>query len=181
MESKRKTRKVEMGGGIKKMKTWEEMTKLNKRNKWMIVFYVLMAIFEIGVAIFEKEVIWIIVSLLWIDIAVMEYCNTKMLKGKEAIINIQDEHIKTQDNMINNLLKYINRKTKIIKVSDIKIPKDFRKPNPGKMKNRIGYYNTYKQFAVPIIVDKDNNLIDGYTSYLIAKKYNFNNIQVQVK
>ena len=28
---------------------------------------------------------------------------------------------------------------------------------------------------------QDNNLIDGYTTYLIAKKYNFNNIEVQVK
>lgn len=46
------------------MKTWEEMTKLDKRNKMMIAFYILMAIFEIGVTIFEKEFTWIIVGLL---------------------------------------------------------------------------------------------------------------------
>lgn len=162
-------------------KLWKEKTKLENKDKFKIVLHIIMTVLSIVVAIVEKDFTWILVALLWTTVIVIEYCNTKMLKGKEAIINIQDEHIKTQDNMINNLLKYINRKTKIIKVSDIKIPKDFRKPNPGKMKNRIGYYNTYKQFAVPIIVDKDNNLIDGYTSYLIAKKYNFNNIQVQVK
>ena len=94
---------------------------------------------------------------------------------------MQEEYIKTQDNMINDLLEYINRKTKIIQLSDIKIPKNFSKPKPAKMKNRIGYYSTYKRFKVPIIVDEDNNLIDGYTTYLIDKKYNFNNIEVQVK
>lgn len=163
------------------MKSWEEMTKLESKTKLMITFHIIMVIFSITVAILDKDFTWILVALLWGNVAIMEYFDGKLLKGSEALNDIQDEHIKAQDNMINDLLKYINRKTKIIKVSDIKIPKDFRKPNPGKMKNRIGYYNTYKQFAVPIIVDKDNNLIDGYTSYLISKKYNFNNIQVQVK
>lgn len=162
-------------------KMWEEKTKLNKKNIIMINFYILMAIFEVIVAIVEKDFTWIICGILWINIAIIEYCDEKLLKGNQAIIDIQEEYIKTQDNMINDLLEYINRKTKIIQISDIKIPKNFSKPKPAKMKNRIGYYNTYKQFKVPIIVDEDNNLIDGYTTYLIAKKYNFNNIEVQVK
>ena len=54
-------------------KTWKEMTKLDKRNKIMIAFYILMVIFEIIMAIVEKEFVWIIVALLWGNIAVIEY------------------------------------------------------------------------------------------------------------
>ena len=86
-------------------KTWKEMTKLDKRNKRMIAFYILMVIFEIIMAIVEKEFVWIIVALLWGNIAVMEYCNAKLIKGKDAIADLQEEHIEIQDNMINDLLK----------------------------------------------------------------------------
>lgn len=173
MESKREPRRIKMGGGIKKMKTWEEMTKLDKRNKMMIAFYIFMAIFEIGAAIFEKEFIWTIVALLWINIAVMEYCNAKMLKGKEAIIKLQERHIDIQDDMIMDLLKDLS----IL----IKIPENFTKPNKNKLKNRIEYYNKNKCFEVPIIIDPSNMLLDGYTSYLIAKQYNLKTVQAKVK
>ena len=163
------------------MKSWEEMTKLDKRNKLMIVFYILMAIFEIGVAIFEKEVIWMIVSLLWINIAVMEYCNAKMIKGKEAIIKLQEEHIDVQDDMIMSLLNDLSMPYVVIETDLIKIPKNFTKPNKNKLKSRIEYYNKNKRFEVPIIIDPSNMLIDGYTSYLIAKKYNMKTVQVKVK
>lgn len=93
-------------------KTWKEMTKLDKRNKRMIAFYILMVIFEIIMAIVEKEFVWIIVALLWGNIAVIEYCNAKLIKGKDVIVDLQEEHIKIQDNMINDLLKHINKKKK---------------------------------------------------------------------
>ena len=181
MESKRKPRRIEMGGGIKKMKTWEEMTKLDKRNKMMIAFYIFMAIFEIGAAIFEKEFILTIFALLWINIAVMEYCNAKMLKGKEAIIKLQEEHIDIQDDMIMDLLKDLSMPYVVIETDLIKIPENFTKPNKNKLKNRIEYYNKNKCFKVPIIIDPSNMLLDGYTSYLIAKQYNLKTVQAKVK
>ncbi len=156
------------------MKTWEEMTKLDKRNKMMIAFYIFMAIFEIGAAIFEKEFIWTIVALLWINIAVMEYCNAKMLKGKEAIIKLQDD-------MIMSLLKDLSMPYIVIETDLIKIPENFTKPNKNKLKNRIEYYNKNKCFEVPIIIDPSNMLLDGYTSYLIAKQYNLKTVQAKVK
>lgn len=163
------------------MKSWEEMTKLDKRNKMMIAFYILMAFFEIGVAIFEKEFTWIIVGLLWGNIAVMEYCSAKMIKGKEAIIKLQEEHIDIQDDMIMSLLKDLSMPYIVIETDLIKIPENFTKPNKNKLKNRIEYYNKNKCFEVPIIIDPNNMLLDGYTSYLIAKKYNLKTVQAKVK
>ena len=49
-----------------------------------------------------------------LPIAVMEYCNAKMLKGKEAIIKLQEEHIDIQDDMIMSLLKDLNNQGKTI-------------------------------------------------------------------
>ncbi len=161
------------------MKTWEESTKLDKRNKKMITFYIIMAIFEIITAITEKDFTWVIPALLWATLAVNEYCNTKILKGKEYLIDIQDEHIKIQNKMFDDMLEHINRKRKIIKISDIKIQKKFKAPNKKKLDRRYTYFDTNAKFEVPIVVDSKNNLIDGYTSYLIAKHYKFSHVEVE--
>lgn len=162
-------------------KTWKEMTKLDKRNKRMIAFYILMVIFEIIMAIVEKEFVWIIFALLWGNIAVMEYCNAKTLKGKEAIIKLQERHIDIQDDMIMDLLKDLSMPYVVIETDLIKIPENFTKPSRNKLKSRTEYYNKNKRFEVPIIIDPSNMLLDGYTSYLIAKQYNLKTVQAKVK
>lgn len=163
------------------MKSWEEMTKLESKTKLMITFHIIMVIFSITIAILDKDFTWILVALLWGNIAVMEYCNAKLIKGKDAIADLQEEHIEIQDNMINDLLKHINKKKKIIKISDIKIPRKFKTPNKDKLNRRYTCFDTNQNFEVPIIVDNQNNLIDGYTSYLIAKHYNFSYVEVEEK
>lgn len=161
-------------------KTWEEMTKLETKTKIMITFHIIMAIFSIITTIVNKESTWILVALLWITVAIMEYCDAKLLKGKDALIDIQEDHIKVQDKMINDLLEELTPKTKIIKLADIKIQKHFTKPNKKKLNRRFEYYNKNKCFKTPIIINEDNTLIDGYTSYLIAKKYNLETVEVKV-
>lgn len=163
------------------MNDWKEKTRLDKRNKVMIGFYILMAIFEITVAIIEKDFTWIICALLWGNIALIEYCNAKILKGRDAITEIKDQHIKKQNELLNELLEHINKKRKIIKISDIKIQKKFKAPNKDKLNRRYAYFNKYLNFEVPIVVDSQNNLIDGYTSYLIAKHYKFSYVEVEEK
>lgn len=121
------------------MNDWKEKTKLENSDKLKIAFHIIMAIFSIGVAIAEKDFTWMLVALLWINVAVMEYCDTKLMKGRDAIIDIQQEHIELQDSMINDLLEEINKKTKIVKLADIKIPEHFTKPRKDKMKRRIDF------------------------------------------
>lgn len=160
---------------------WKEKTKLDKRNKIVISVYILIAIFEVIVAITEKNFTWLVCAILWGSIAIMEYCNVKLLKGRDMLIEVQDEHIEIQNKMINKLLKKISEQKTMVKIENIKIPKKFRKPNPNKLKDRIDYYRQYNNFKTPIVIDKDNNLIDGYTSYLIAKKYNLEIVKVEVR
>lgn len=156
------------------MKSWEEETKLEKKDKIKIGFYIFMVIFETIVAIVEKDFTWIVVALLWVNIAVVEYCNAKILKSKNAIIEFQDDLIKA-------LHMKLSEKEEIIKLSDIIISKKFTKPKREKMKERSEYYREYKDFKVPIILDKNNVLIDGYTTYLIAKKEGLSHVYIERK
>lgn len=43
-------------------------------------------------------------------------------------------------------------------------------PKELKMNWRRNYYNFFGNFAVPIEINDNNVLLDGYTSYLIAKE-----------
>ena len=161
-----------------KSKDLVEKTKLDKKHKIMITWHILMVMFSIAVAIIEKDLTWGLVSLLWVDVIVMEYCDTKLLKGKEAVIDIQEKHIESQECIINLLM---DETAFEIDIKDIKIPKYFTKPNPKKLKERFDYYKQNKRFKAPIVIDSNYTLIDGYTSYLIAKNYNKISVIAHVK
>lgn len=159
-------------------KEWKEKTNLDKRNKMMISFYILMCIFEIIVAIAEKDFTWIICAILWGNIAIIEYCNAKLRKGDKVLIDLQENYIKLQTDIINTLLKETFVE---IELNKIKIPKHFTKPNQKKLQKRFDYYKKNKKFKVPIIIDNNYTLVDGYTSYLIAKNYNKATVIVKLK
>ncbi len=149
------------------MKTWEEATKLKKEEVMLIIFYVLNVILDITTAITTKNVVWIICGLLWIIIAIMKYNSSKMEKANDALIELQEKRTQIQESIINALIS----ETAIeVEVSKIKIPKHFTKPNQNKMQNKFEYYRKNHKFESQIIIDIDYNLLDGYTSYLIAKK-----------
>ncbi len=160
------------------MKSWEEMTKLESKTKLMITFHIIMVIFSITVAILDKDFTWILVALLWGNVAIMEYFDGKLLKGSEALNDIQEEHINLQADIINTLL---NETAIEIDIKDIKIPKYFTKPNPKKLQRRFDYYKQNKKFEAPIVIDSNFTLIDGYTSYLIAKNYNKTSVIAHLK
>lgn len=67
-----------------------------------------------------------------------------------------------------------------INLSEIKILPSFEKtpPKPRKMKEKYDYYNKTGKFHSPIILDKQFYLVDGYTSYIIAKNYKINKVPV---
>lgn len=165
-----------------KNKAWEEETKLEKGTKIKIALHIIIIIFSLIVAIIQKDTTWGLCALLWGDIALMEYCDAKLLKGKEAIIDVQMRNIATKEKIINYWVKEINtlRDMRFIELDKIQIPADFSKPNKNKLKERIEYFKEYKQFAVPIVIDKNNKIVDGYTSYLVAKHNNFSYVEVRI-
>ena len=68
-----------------------------------------------------------------------------------------------------------------IRTDRILITWDYLKcpPKANKLYERIEYYDRTKQFLVPIVLNKNNILIDGYTSYLVAKAYNKKYVKVE--
>ena len=68
-----------------------------------------------------------------------------------------------------------------IEISKIKIPEHFSKPNPKKLQQKFKYYKENHKFESQIVIDLDYNLIDGYTSYLIAKNYNKTTVIAKLK
>lgn len=59
-----------------------------------------------------------------------------------------------------------------VKVSDIIIPEEFKatKPRFKKMIQKRKFYRKNDRFESKIVLNKDFLLIDGYTSYIIAKE-----------
>lgn len=59
-----------------------------------------------------------------------------------------------------------------IRLSKIKISDGFRnhKPSNEKMNEKIEYFMLNGKFKEKIILDKNNVLVDGYTTYLLAKR-----------
>lgn len=99
----------------------------------------------------------------------------KKIKNK---INEKIEEYATKN--ISELSRLISRpiEGEIVKMSNIKIKKNFKRPQKTKLNQRRKYYNKYKYFRSTIILDNKNYLIDGYTTYLLAKEFNFDYITI---
>lgn len=67
----------------------------------------------------------------------------------------------------------------LIRLKKIKIADDYKEPNVFKMMEREAYFIIHHKLAVPIIVNRNNELVDGYTSYLIAKMYGKRIVKVE--
>lgn len=62
----------------------------------------------------------------------------------------------------------------IKKLKNIKISKEFKMKYPKTLKliSKMEYYLRNNKFEQPIVINKDNVLVDGYTSYIIAQTLN---------
>lgn len=160
------------------MKTWKEMTKFKKSEIIMLVFYVLNGILDITTAIITKNEVWILCGLLWVTIAIIRYCDLKLSKGDKALIELLEVH----NNILEEIAEALMNETAVeIEISKIKVPKHFSKPNPKKLQQKYRYYRENHKFESQIVIDPDYNLVDGYTSYLIAKNYNKTTVIAKLK
>lgn len=152
---------------------------MSNRIKAIIFMDIAMSIFTIVTAFVTKNFTWIVCSVLWLDLALTNFLDNDLLRRKDELFDIQNELIDAQQKTITEFIKQQNS-TKIVMLNDIKIPKKYKKPGKAKMDSRIEYYKHFQDFRVPVLVDKDNNLKDGYTSYLIAQSLGHNCISVRV-
>lgn len=79
------------------------------------------------------------------------------------------------------MLDKLRRKLGYEKLSEIKIYEEFKihKPKKEKMFNKMTYFAQFGKFEQPIVLNEFNYLEDGYTSYLIAEKFNFKWVKVK--
>lgn len=68
-----------------------------------------------------------------------------------------------------------------MRVNEIKIFPFFRNnpPKPGKLKRKEEYFRSTGKFESEVVLDGAGNLIDGYTTYLLAKRYGVEHIPVK--
>ena len=78
---------------------------------------------------------------------------------------------------------YIGERKNIMKLSDIKIKDEFKEtpPQGWKMKLKWQYYRKNGELQSQIVVNKEGYLVDGYTSYLIAKADGLKEVEVVIR
>lgn len=69
----------------------------------------------------------------------------------------------------------------IKKLKNIKISKEFKMKYPKTLKliSKMEYYLRNNKFEEQIVIDKNNVLVDGYTSYIIAQMLNKKYVRVK--
>lgn len=64
----------------------------------------------------------------------------------------------------------IMNQTNVCSLEQIRLD-DMTDPSPGKLKYYEAYYRSSHELAHAIVVDEEGKLRDGYTSYILARKY----------
>ncbi len=68
----------------------------------------------------------------------------------------------------------------VINIDEIKIPRNFSKSgiNKKKLQQKEAFYIEFGYYQDRIILDENNLLLDGYSTYMLAKKNGVNEIEV---
>lgn len=99
----------------------------------------------------------------------------KLLKKK-----IDEKTVKYAQQNIDEMAKIINRprEGEIVKLENIEIPYYFVPPKESKMCIREQYYERNGYFRSTIILNRNNLLLDGYTTYLLALNKGYDYITI---
>ena len=99
---------------------------------------------------------------------------------KKIKYRIEGKILEYAQKNVNEISRIINRPNEgeIVKIDNIKILKVFKTPKHEKINSRRKYYKKYKYFRSMIVLNKNNYLLDGYTTYLLAKEAGFDYITV---
>lgn len=154
---------------------------MNKKTIFVILANILGGSMNITGGIVESNFYQFMLGLMFLIIALSIFVFEKAVKWRDDVIEEQNDCIKRQDKLITKLFEELAKPTVVIDLKNIKIPKKFTKPRKEKLDHRFKYYEINNCFEVPIVIDKNYMLVDGYTSYLIAKKHNMKLVQARVK
>ncbi len=99
---------------------------------------------------------------------------------KKTKKNLESKIVDYAQRDIDEISKILNRpkEGEIVKLSNIKVSKYLENPSCWKLAQRRRYYEQYKYFRSPIILDELGYLVDGYTTYILAKEMGFDYITI---
>lgn len=80
--------------------------KLNKKEKIITIFYIILSIFYVFVSIKTKNIAWFCCGLLWLLILFMEILYSEIIRNQEDLIKEQNNFIEK------NILNLKNNNTK---------------------------------------------------------------------
>lgn len=75
-------------------------------------------------------------------------------------------------------LHHNNDDTYVVRMSDITIQKGWNRVRKDKMNSKWNYFNRTGNMKEPIVLDRDFVLVDGFTSYKIAKRQHMKYVDV---
>lgn len=153
--------------------------KKNKIKIITIIYFLLAATIEFIATIITKNITYLNFSLLWVLLLVVKISDYKIIEEKEKELHIQKLLNEKYKESILNAERMVD--FEIIKLQDISIPKYFRKVRTEKLTERRKYFEDYNNFETSIILNEKNVLIDGYTTYLIAKENGLSHIYIKRK
>lgn len=154
---------------------------MRKSTLIVMILNITAGVFDIAGGVIHSNFDRIMVGTLFLLISFMMFVFEKATKWRDDLIDSQEKYEKKQDEFINQLLQELRTIWVITDINLIKIPEKFTKPRKEKLDHRFKFYNKNKCFEVPIVINTNNELVDGYTSYLIAKKYNMKTVRAKVK
>ena len=67
----------------------------------------------------------------------------------------------------------------MIKIKDIKLAEWLQPVSKRKLKIKRDYYKKHGYFREEMILNNDNILVDGYSSYVLAKELGFKNVIIK--
>lgn len=105
----------------------------------------------------------------------IKHCFYDEKEWKKVIKQLEKQRaIKIDNSLVSRPLE-----GEIVRINNIKVPYTFKAPNKQKLQERKEYYNKYKYFKNPLVLDKQNYIVDGYTTYLLALNMGFSYITIQ--
>lgn len=82
---------------------WKKATRLESEDKFRIGVNIVMAMTSLILAIIEKDVTWFFVACLFALLGLQDFCDTKIKKGLEAVVDIQEKRLNIQEKYIDKL------------------------------------------------------------------------------
>lgn len=111
---------------------------------------------------------------------IIDYMKSKY--NEEYKVSIRHKRTRTKLEKEENTVSDMNEEFKIVSLSKIIIPEDFKLTPPArnKVENFINYYKIHKKFDKHINVDENLKLKNGYARYIAAKELGLNLVSVKI-